>query len=324
MTGALPILSAVVAALAATAVLGWFALMQRRRIEREAGVATLASMKWRESLGLVMQSLATQGYREESGDHEPGDGGSLHLLKRDHETCLLGYKPGTAYRLGEASVREFANEMRLRGCEQGLLITLGHVEGFARDNARQQGIELIDGEALWDRIHPHLSEPLRQSIHRQAGARIRALLPLTLAGGVAAGIAIYALMPAKTDAPVPLAAAASAPRSASAAGQTAPAPSSLDLAASALAEAAELSPEALAERRASAAIGVRKLERVRSAAWSAQSTLSIALASTIDGDHDVIDEACRILLQFEELRFSRLQLEPPPGDAAPVRWRQCQ
>lgn len=325
MTGHLPLLSATIAALLAMfAVLGWFAVVQRRRIEGEAGVTALASMKWRESLGLLMQALAAQGYREESGDQEPGDSGSLHILRRDDQTCLLGFRPGTAYRLGETSVREFANEMRLRGSNHGMLVTLGHVEGFARDSAQQQGVDLIDGETLWTRIHPYLSEPLRQAIHRQAAARIRRVIPWALATGVLTGIAIHALLPEQTDPPVS-ATATAAPVQRSASTPSEPAkPTSLDAAASAMAEAAELTPEGLASRRASAAAGVRELERVRSAAWTAQSTLSIALSRSVEGDQDVIDEACRILLQFEELRFTRLQLEPPPGSAAPVRWRQCQ
>lgn len=325
MTGAMPILTAAMAAvLVAAAALAWIAIVQRRRIEREAGVATLASMKWRESLGLLMQALATQGYREESGDQEPGDGGSLHLLRRDDETCLLAYKPGTAYRLGEASVRDFISEMRLRGSARGMLVTLGHVEGFARDSARQQGIELIDGDALWERIHPHLSEPLQQAIQRQGGLRIRRALPWALASGVLAGVLTYAMSPAAVTEPIASAASGleHQPSPLEVAGN--PSTVALNAAAAALEKAVELGPETLAERRATVAAGVRKLERVRSAAWTAQSTLSIALASTLDGERDVIDEACRILLQFEELRYTRLQLEPPPGSDNVVRWRQCQ
>lgn len=325
MTGAMPILSAAGAAvLVAAAVLAWVAIVQRRRIEREAGVATLANMKWRESLGLLMQSLATQGYREESGDREPGDGGSLHLLRRDDETCLLAYKPGTAYRLGEASIRDFINEMRLRGSDRGILVTLGHVEGFARDSARLQGIELIDGDALWERIHPHLSEPLQQAIHRQAGMRIRRGLPWALASGALAGVLAYAMVPTAVTESIATTAEDDNHQARPVQAGADPSTASPEVAATALQEAARLDPEALAERRASAAGEVRQLERVRSAVWLARSTLSISLASTHDGDRDVIDEACRILLQFEELRYSRLQLEPPPGSTGTVRWRQCQ
>ena len=41
-------------------------------------------------------------------------------------------------------------------------------------------------------------------------------------------------------------------------------------------------------------------------------------------DTGLVNEACAILVQYEELRYTRLQLEPPAGTAGQVRWRQCQ
>jgi len=33
---------------------------------------------------------------------------------------------------------------------------------------------------------------------------------------------------------------------------------------------------------------------------------------------------CRLLVQQEEMRFSRVQLESPPGSGRRVRWRSCE
>ena len=41
-------------------------------------------------------------------------------------------------------------------------------------------------------------------------------------------------------------------------------------------------------------------------------------------DTGLVNEACAVLVQYEELRYTRLQLEPPAGGTGQVRWRQCQ
>ena len=57
------------------------------------------------------------------------------------------------------------------------------------------------------------------------------------------------------------------------------------------------------------------------AAWSAQRTLLLVLNRTDGKDEALIDETCRILLQHEELRYTRIQLNPPADSAQAVRWR---
>ena len=112
----------------------WFGVHRRRLAETDAGVAALAGMKWRECVGLVLQALGEKGFREAPSSRQPGDGGTEFLLVKGDERCLLSYKHGTAYRLGEANVRDFANAVQLQGATRGILVTLGSAEGFARDH----------------------------------------------------------------------------------------------------------------------------------------------------------------------------------------------
>ena len=78
----------------------------------------------------------------------------------------------------------------------------------------------------------------------------------------------------------------------------------------------------MAALAASSAVG--SLEQVDNAGWSTQSTLVIRMLRADGIDSGLVNEACAILVQYEELRYSRLQLEPPADSTAPVRWRQCQ
>lgn len=73
-----------------------------------------------------------------------------------------------------------------------------------------------------------------------------------------------------------------------------------------------------------AAARVADLPQATQALWSTQSTLVISMVSGDGIDSGVVNDACAVLVEYEELRFTRLQLEPPPGSNAPVRWRQCQ
>ena len=153
MFGLPPLLAAIVATLAAFATsTWWFGVLRRRIAETTAGIRALAGMKWRECAGLVLQALGEKGYVEMPSSRQPGDGGTEFLLTKGDERCLLGYKHGTAYRLGEANVRDFANAVQLQGAQSGILVTLGTAEGFARDLARRYGVELIDGRSLWPQV----------------------------------------------------------------------------------------------------------------------------------------------------------------------------
>jgi restriction system protein len=372
MFGTSPLIAALVVAVFAMATSSWwFGVHRRRKAETSAGVTALAGMKWRECAGLVLQALAEKGYREAPASRQPGDGGTEFLLVKGDERILLSYKHGTAYRLGEANVRDFANAVQLQGATSGMLVTLGSAEGFARDIARRFGIELIDGRSLWPQVEPFAPAAMVEAIRTQASGLIHRGQRMGIIGSVVLGLLVFvagmliqggpepdlppvtpiAGAPASSDAT----SAASAEPAESAAEPTAepaegdapiaatPAPA-VELAAddplrpeaeaSREASAAlqeldainQLSEEERLQRRLSAAAAVAALDQADTAIWMTTSTLVIGM-NTADGiDSGLVNDACSVLTQYEELRYSRLQLEPPASDTTgtPVRWRQCQ
>ena len=53
---------------------------------------------------------------------------------------------------------------------------------------------------------------------------------------------------------------------------------------------------------------------------------SVRMVEPVDALAVVVEDICRSLLQYEELRYTRLQLDVPAGtqgQPAQVRWRQC-
>ncbi|WP_374604629.1 restriction endonuclease [Arenimonas sp.] len=354
MFGLSPLVAALVATIAALLVsTWWFGVHRRRLAETQAGVQALAGMKWRECAGLVLQAMEEKGYKELPSSRQPGDGGAEFLLVKGDERCLLGYKHGTAYRLGEANVRDFANAVQLQGAASGMLVTLGTAEGFARDLARRYGVDLTDGRSLWPQVEPFAAPQMVAAIREQAAREIRKGQRLGIVASALFGLAVFGLgyslqsgdvetlaSPAANPAPAPApttAAPAAAPATdapaddPTAAGPAAPESRFTDQASRdaegalrELEEVARLTEQERIERRLAAAAEVGELEAADSAIWSTQSTLVIRMNRADGIDTGLVNEACAILVQYEELRYTRLQLEPPAGGTGQVRWRQCQ
>ena len=339
----------IVAAVALAGTTWWFGVHRRRQEELKAGVAALANMKWRESVGLVLQAMAREGYVEEPSSRQPGDGGSEFLLRRGDKLNLLSYKHGTAYRLGEANVRDFANGVQLQGAHNGILVTLGSAESFARDLARRYGVELIDGDELWPKVRSFMPHSLMEGIQAKAAGQTRQGLWLGVGASFLLGAIAFVLGPALDEAPAspgPEGAAAStaalpvqppAPAEAEASatgdpvdpgtpslGQPQTAAQQVAAAQRAMAEIAALTEQDKAERRREAAARVAQIASIENAAWSTNSTLVLRLIRSDGEDGDLVAEVCRSLVQFEELRFTRLQLELAGAAEGRVRWRQCQ
>lgn len=303
----------------------WFGLHRRHAAEREAGIQSLAGLKWRECIGLVLEALHREGYKEAPASRQPGDGGTEYLLMRGDNKVLLSYKHGTAYRLGEANVRDFGNGVQLQGADHGILVTLGTVEGMARDLARKMDVELIDGATLWPKIRGYVPASIRDTVRKEASEQTRKGLWIGVAVSLLLGIATFLVVPgaddtADTSASVP---SDNLP-SDKAKPQVDPTLRQIQETAKAMAEVENLSVEEKAARRAEAAKQIGAIPQVGSAAWSTQSTLLVSVKETDGKDEALIEESCRILTQYEELRFSRIQIEPPASSQVPVRWRQCQ
>ncbi len=305
----------------------WFyGVHRRRQAESEAGINALAGMKWRECVGLVLEALSREGFREAPASRQPGDGGTEFLLTRNNEQVLLAYKHGTAYRLGEANVRDFANGVQLQGADSGILLTLGSADGAARDVARRYGVEIIDGQALWPKVQDYVSAQIVEQVRHAAAEKTKRGLWIGSVLSVLVGIAVMlATHPFNVDTAPDI--AATAPVSA-ASGRVAEKMSAenqqISAAADALAKVAKMTDIERAQRRAQAAAKVAQITEIGNAGWSTQSTLLVALSKSDGQDTELTAEVCRILTQYEELRYTRVQLDPPMNSQVPVRWRQCQ
>ena len=317
----------------------WFGVHRRRRVESAAGVQSLANMKWRDCIGLVLEAMRRDGYTAAPASKQPGDGDTEFLLSRGDERVLLGYKHGTAYRIGETNVRDFASSVQLQGAQSGILLTLGSAEALARDLAKRYGIQLVDGPTLWPKVRQFLAPNTLDHVRLQAAAQTRKGLWIGGVGSILMGVATLVVanqMLPKRNSRIVADTAGAATRAFAAADSDAAAaravalPPATDTAlkqlnatADAMAAVAKLTDLERAQRRANAARQMASIVQIRTAGWPTQSTLLLTLQQSDGADKTLIDEVCRILTQYEELRYTRLQLQPPTGSNMSVRWRQC-
>lgn len=295
----------------------------------------LAQLRWREFVHLVLKAMAARGYRALAepglpGDGIPGEGGDI-LLARAEQRVLLSCKYAQARALGAEAVMGLSSAAALRGATEVVLVTPGRFDDEAIRIARQQRIELIDGEDLWPEVRPYVAHPARASSAPTAAPASRRTLLLAWAGAaLAGGLAWLALQPLQApDGPpveAPSASSASNPKPpaatmpAAAVSDTAVAASTVatsTVAANAVpADAAEL-----ARRRTQVVDALSTLAGVERALWVSQSTLVVHLTSE---ENDPVAALCEVMLMYPELAASRLQLQPPAGSSRPVRFRQCQ
>jgi restriction system protein len=306
----------------------WFGVVKRRQAEIQTGIGTLAAMKWRECVGLVIQSLEKEGYREEISSRQPGDGGTEFLLKKGSALTLLSYKHGTAYHLGEANIRDFANGVQLIGATKGILATLGTVDTMGKDVASRYDIQVIDGHALWPRVESFISDKTLDAVREQASGQTKS--KVQLGGAISTGLAILCFfvfggLSALTNSDSSDAADAQTSQAvpANASKTVDPTIAQLNANAKAMDEVDKLTDKQRATRKADSALAIAALPKVNSAIWYSASTLQLNLNTEKNDDKVLIEEICRLLTQHEELRYTRLQLEPPSGSTVPVRFRQC-
>lgn len=290
----------------------YFRIVVMRRDETEAGLAALAGMSWREFIHLVLDALGKRGYTRVFNREDPS-GDNDYTLERDGKRWLLSCKHGSAFVLGDSQVAELANEIRLANAAGGILATQGSISKEARPAAKVQRIELLDGPTLWPELRELMGEEQRAPILAGAAAKARQRTLLSWLLALVAGLAVFTLMP-RTAPPAPSEPAPVADAAATAASEASSA------AAAPVAAPAPTDTATLEKQREDVADAISTLSIVDRAVWSTQSTLQVFL---LENNDNAFDQICPLVVRYDALASSRIQLTPPPGSELPTRFRQC-
>ena len=305
----------VLAGIAATALLR---KLPSESTDLKRGLAHLAGLRWRDFAKLVLQAMQARGYQvmqDEGGpaDGLPTDGGDI-LLQQGSQRTLLSCKYGNASVVGAQSILGLGKSAELRGAHSAIVVSPGRFDDEARRVAGQQHVELIDGATLWPEVKPFIGDDIAMDPAPAAANRNIAIAWVGAAAlGAVAWMLAQGLQPAGTLQAEPTGvfspAAAQVSRQPAA---RAPAPATSD--------AVPTDPARLERRRAETANAISTLAGVDRAIWSTQSTLLVYLAAE---NSDPSAALCPLLERYPELAASRVQLQPPQGSDAPVRFKQC-
>ncbi|QOY61854.1 restriction endonuclease [Lysobacter sp. H21R4] len=301
-----------IALILGTAGSAWLWLVHNRATVIALGLKALAAMRWRESSRFVIEALESQGFSASrlAPDADRGQNADL-LLNRGEQTWLLSFKQGVDYRVEPGIVSQLAAAVRDSNASGGIVATLGTINPEVRKHP--QGIELIDGATLWPLISPLLPPSLHEDILARSRRRtVRAtgvawILAL-LVGLLASQLIPEAVVdPARDSAAIPTEVLAPGDSE-----SNTPAPAPAEVPAIAGTED---------EQRRDIAASVARLPGIARASWATRSTL-VALLDAGASDRQ-IDGICKVLSPYGDLRYSRVQLQPPPGSEPPVRFLQC-
>ena len=293
----------------------------------ERGAGQLGTLRWRDFTRLVLQAMHGRGYRTVVEDGMPADGiptdGGDIVLERNGERTLLSVKYGSASVVPAQALLGLGGSATLRGARKVIVVTPGRFDEEAIRMARQQDIELIDGEDLWPEVRPYVARPAHDA--PAAPAPVPAPPPaspkaLGIAWAGAAAVAAVAwmiaqgLQPEASSSGATDVAAQATPATQATTRATAAAPASED------ANIVPTDPAALERRRKETANAISTLFGVDRAFWSTQSTLLVYLSTDVA---DPSSELCPLLERYPELAASRVQLQPPQGSTKAVRFKQC-
>lgn len=306
-----PVLAAIVgllvALLAAVVALLYLWKVARRRREIAAGLGILANMRWRELSNLLVEALGPAGFERESNEDTALRGGHAEIaMRREGRLWLLSCKQGLNYQVTPAAVEEMVRSMRLHQAAGGVIATPGRIHPAARSTVAN--VELIDGTELWQLLEMLVPGSVLTEVAARARAWVRRAGAIAIAASLVLGGLVGWLLSMSTPAPpspVTAPVVATAPRAARA----------VELAAPVVAP-----PVSEEEQRLDLAHALTTLPGVHRAIWSTRSTLQIFLTDPSMATDAAI---CQQMKRYDNLRASRLQMQPPPGDKRPVRFMQC-
>ena len=334
-------------------------MFSKSRIELAVALEQLRGLKWRKFAGFVVALLEKRGLSLDEQDRQPGEGGVDLMMRRGNARYIVQCKHGGAYHLNDAGQQELVKLINMQGAAGAILVNAGMTDPTQRATASKRGIEVLEGKELWQQLEPRLPFDIVEHIHQETTSRLQKKRRSALAAAglfaVIGGVAGFLLKaplhqsPTEVTAP-PVRAPASSPAPETApppAPQAAPATSDVTSTGVPAAMPDPNMTEAQAEeRRGLAENAVRALTGVREASWSTRSTmvLVLPLPADIKSDAPTVSQAeasgapsedplapivqviCDELTQYEELRYTRLQIsyaDPRNEDEARVRWRQC-
>ena len=123
-------------------------LADRRRLDRQTGLDSVAHLAWAEFEELVAEAFRREGYIVDRTGTCGGDGGCDVRLERDGRLTLVQCKQWRTRKVGVKVVRELRGVIAGQNADAGIVVACGEFTAEAVAFARDNRITLIGGQQL--------------------------------------------------------------------------------------------------------------------------------------------------------------------------------
>jgi restriction system protein len=137
-----------VLSLVAAVVSAFQGLFRRSLLDRQSGLDSLRSLRWREFEQLVGEAYRRQGYDVEETGGGGADGGIDLVLRGHGETVLVQCKQWRERQVSVDKIRELFGVVTAEGADRGILVTSGNFTKDAQSFKVGKPLTLVDGPAL--------------------------------------------------------------------------------------------------------------------------------------------------------------------------------
>lgn len=126
----------------------FFVYRKGRQLENQTNIESIRNLSWRRFESLVSEVFRRQGYTVLDNIDDGPDGGVDIVLRKDGQVVFVQCKHWKSKQVGVKIVRELLGSMASKKVDKGIVATFGGFTQEARDFARSNSIQLIDGNEL--------------------------------------------------------------------------------------------------------------------------------------------------------------------------------
>jgi len=157
-----------VLALCFAAVLSFYRHWRRSKLfKSQTDLQSIRDLSWQDFEHYIAEAYRRKGYAvEETGSG--ADGGIDLIAKKGGSKVLVQCKNWRTHKVGVRVVRELFGLVKAEGAARGDLVVTGEFTAEAREFARQNGVDLVDGEGLTSFVEGRRTAPFRAE-NRQSG-----------------------------------------------------------------------------------------------------------------------------------------------------------
>jgi len=121
---------------------------KRRLLDRQRGIESIRSLSWKQFEELLGEAYRRQGFTVFENAGTGADGGIDLTIRRDGRTYLVQCKHWKTYKVGVKVIREMLGLVTAHHAAGAIVVTSGVFTREAVSFAANQGVELVDGDAL--------------------------------------------------------------------------------------------------------------------------------------------------------------------------------